>query len=169
MVRLSAIKSRSLEISWSRPHDGNSPILNYIIEYRKSIDHGNADALSRLPAGEDKDFDQFCQDEEQTERFVANMELQFIKDGPIQFEHLKRYTNQDPVLQQVATFISQGWPKHIHEAEIKPYAACRHQLSSNESCLLKHGDGTRLVVPTAIRPQLLKQLRRAHIGTEETI
>ena len=33
MVRLSAIKSRSLEISWSRPHDGNSPILNYIIEY----------------------------------------------------------------------------------------------------------------------------------------
>ena len=32
-VRLSAIKSRSLEISWSRPHDGNSPILNYIIEY----------------------------------------------------------------------------------------------------------------------------------------
>ncbi len=33
LVRLSAIKSRSLEISWSRPHDGNSPILNYIIEY----------------------------------------------------------------------------------------------------------------------------------------
>lgn len=33
MVRLSAIKSRSLEITWSRPHDGNSPILNYIIEY----------------------------------------------------------------------------------------------------------------------------------------
>jgi hypothetical protein len=32
-VRLSAIKSRSLEITWSRPHDGNSPILNYIIEY----------------------------------------------------------------------------------------------------------------------------------------
>ena len=32
-VRLSTIKSRSLEISWSRPHDGNSPILNYIIEY----------------------------------------------------------------------------------------------------------------------------------------
>ena len=32
-VRLSAIKSRALEISWSRPHDGNSPILNYIIEY----------------------------------------------------------------------------------------------------------------------------------------
>ena len=32
-VRLSNIKSRSLEISWVGPHDGNSPILNYVIEY----------------------------------------------------------------------------------------------------------------------------------------
>ena len=32
-VRLSNIKSRSLEISWIGPHDGNSPILNYVIEY----------------------------------------------------------------------------------------------------------------------------------------
>ena len=32
-VKLSNIKSRSLEISWVRPHDGNSPILNYVIEY----------------------------------------------------------------------------------------------------------------------------------------
>ena len=32
-VRLANIKSRSLEISWIGPHDGNSPILNYVIEY----------------------------------------------------------------------------------------------------------------------------------------
>ena len=32
-VRLANIKSRSLEISWLGPHDGNSPILNYVIEY----------------------------------------------------------------------------------------------------------------------------------------
>ena len=32
-VRLANIKSRSLEITWIGPHDGNSPILNYVIEY----------------------------------------------------------------------------------------------------------------------------------------
>ena len=32
-VRLANIKSRSLEISWVGPHNGNSPILNYVIEY----------------------------------------------------------------------------------------------------------------------------------------
>ena len=32
-VHLSDIGSRSLEITWTTEHNGNSPILNYIIEY----------------------------------------------------------------------------------------------------------------------------------------
>ena len=32
-VHLSGIGSRSLEITWTTEHNGNSPILSYIIEY----------------------------------------------------------------------------------------------------------------------------------------
>ena len=32
-VRLSHLGSRAAEIGWRPPHDGNSPILNYVIEY----------------------------------------------------------------------------------------------------------------------------------------
>ena len=52
-------------------------VVSYDIEYQKSVNHGNADALSRLPAGEDEQFNQFCQEEEQTERFITTMQLQW--------------------------------------------------------------------------------------------
>ena len=32
-IRLTDLSSRSIEIAWAEPHDGNSPILNYVIEY----------------------------------------------------------------------------------------------------------------------------------------
>ena len=32
-VRLSNIKSRSVEVSWVGQHDGNSMVLNYVVEY----------------------------------------------------------------------------------------------------------------------------------------
>ena len=45
---------------------------NYSIEYRKSTNHGNADSLSRLPAGEDTLSDQ---EEEKKRQMVLSISM----------------------------------------------------------------------------------------------
>ncbi len=36
-VQLRNVDSRSVEIAWKTPHNGNSPILNYVIEYTNVV------------------------------------------------------------------------------------------------------------------------------------
>ena len=54
----------------------------------------------------------------------------------------------------------------LTDARLKTYASCKHQLSVNNGCLLKHGNNVRIVVPSAIRHLLLLQLHRAHVGAD---
>lgn len=139
---------------------------SYDIEYRQSAGHGNADALSRLPLRQEAEFDEFSKHEEETERYVTHIEQQFLRNGPIYYDQLQRYTSQDPILQKVITYVQQGWPKKFKDVDLKPYAACKQQFTINDGCLLKHADEIRIVVPSTIRPHLLHQLHRAHVGVD---
>jgi hypothetical protein len=87
--------------------------FDYDIEYRRSADPGNADCLSRFPVGTDSDFDTFSKLEEETERYVAELECQFIAAGPIRYDKLQEYTLPDPVLQQVIKYLQNGWPPKL--------------------------------------------------------
>ena len=139
---------------------------DYQIEYKNSRDHGNADALSRLPIGTDVKFDESNKEEEEAEKYVAELEKQFIKDGPIYYHQLQKYTSSDSILRQVIHYIHNGWPSRIQDSEIRSFVTCKHELSVVEGCILKHNEGVRMVIPKAIRPQLLQQLHRAHVGTD---
>ena len=72
--------------------------FDYEIQYRQSTEHGNADCLSRLPIGPDEKFDQANETEDQSERYIAAMEHQFIKNGPIQYHQVQKYTEKDNTL-----------------------------------------------------------------------
>ena len=73
----------------------------YDIEYRSSSSHGNADALSCLPIGHDESFDQIRQQDEEAEQFVASLETQNVKNGPIVYKQLQKYIRKDAVLQKI--------------------------------------------------------------------
>ena len=139
---------------------------DYEIQYRRSVEHGNADCLSRLPVGHEEDFEQTNEYEDQSERYIAAMESRFIKDAPILFDQLQRYTKQDRTLQQVMKFINDGWPSTVKTKALLDFVACQHQLSVCDGCILKHAEEPRIAVPKAIREQLLSELHKAHVGME---
>lgn len=125
------------------------------IKYRKTSDHGNADALSRLPAGTDDNFDQ--------EESCFNITFD---DFPINAEQIRKQTENDPVLRLVRRYVEKSWPdklksQHLH---IKPYFNRRESLTIQNDLLCLQTDFVRVVIPDALKQQTLKLLHDGHWG-----
>ena len=90
---------------------------DYTIEYRSTKQHGNADALGRLPVSPDlsidgeeggNDVDTVCINR------VINSQLQTHSRN-----QLKDATNRDPVLSEVKRHVHEGWPQPIDSTTSK--------------------------------------------------
>ena len=80
--------------------------------------HCNADGLSRLPL-----FDEAltpCESVSTASLFNVNK----INSIPLRPESLRKETVQDPTLSKVLSYVMQGWPSNVLEAELKPYFLC---------------------------------------------
>ena len=80
---------------------------DYAIEYRAAAQHGNADALSRLPTGEGPAFDKEEEEEDfDTVCMVKTIHQQLnVLDGT-----LRKHSEKDPLLSQVIEYTQEGWP-----------------------------------------------------------
>jgi len=76
--------------------------FNYLIEYRKTVHHGNADALSRLPATTEPQFG----GEESVGDIATVCAIQDVSDrvDPGNHSSLPQQTAEDPVLSVVLRF-----------------------------------------------------------------
>ena len=80
----------------------------YTIEYRKTCDHGNADALSRLPVGPDASFDEGEDDADvDTVCTIKTVSLQLDPTDP---GTMAKESAKDPVIANVMRFTREGWP-----------------------------------------------------------
>jgi len=122
----------------------------YDIKYRRSGDHGNADAMSRLP--------QTCHRIHCEQLNLFHTE--HFGELPVTREHVKRETVSDALLSQVCQYVHTGWPQG-DSGHLSRYHQIRNELSIDAGCLLR---GTRLVIPTTLRPMLLEELHGGHIG-----
>ena len=128
-------------------------MYDYTISFRKTQDHGNADALSRLPLPEQPD----------TVPIPAELVLLVdqLNDSPVTAWQVQRWTGRDPILSTVVNYVRHGWPVECEE-EFKPYFNRKEELSVHLGCLLW---GARVVIPPKAREAMLLELHNGHPGT----
>jgi transposase InsO family protein len=138
--------------------------FDYEIEYRKTTDHSNADALSRLPCGSDDDFD--GEESEADIDMVCAIETLSLQVKPADAETLAKESAKDPVISNVMRYTREGWPQEQSadkDTEMGRFRKLKESLSTCNGCLLH---GSRVVVPASLRPQVLDLLHLGHFGMQ---
>ena len=121
---------------------------NYVIQFRRTDDIPNADALSRLPSPLESGPAQ--------EELVLLMEPEWLDA-----RDMARLTSRDPALSSVLRFVRCGnWPSN-GDGYLKAFRGKRHELSLSAGVLLW---GHRVVVPDAARRMVLQELHAGHPG-----
>ena len=124
---------------------------DYEIEFKRSEDHANCDALSRLPH-EDSTVG--------SEGVVYSVSV-IDDDFPITAEDIGKATLVDPVLGKVHQFVMSGWPEGCPDETLKPYHNRRNELSCEQDCVVW---GSRVIIPPIFRAKMLGQLHWEHPG-----
>ena len=112
----------------------------------------NADFLSRQPMTGVRPTDA----EDVTVRVLLVEEDEIVKASVVQ-----SMTAKDPVLSNVLACVKNGWPKEHVSDELAPYFSRRLELATEDDILLWN---ERVVIPTALRSILLKDLHGEHFG-----
>ncbi|XP_017461733.1 PREDICTED: uncharacterized protein K02A2.6-like, partial [Rhagoletis zephyria] len=133
---------------------------NYTIRYKKSFQNANADALSRLPCGEDPEFDK-------GENSVFSIDVNYeaaVNSFPITDHVIKQMTEEDETLKLVLKYVLDGWPQHAIPKSLLPYFNRNLCLSVQNGVLLLHTDYTRVIIPKQLQGRVLTMLHDGHWG-----
>ncbi len=127
-------------------------MYEHSLAFRTTLDHGNADALSRLPLPTKPNSTPMPVE------LVLLMEM--FRDSPVTTKQIRCWTRRDPLLGRVLRYIEYGWPDK-DDLELKPFRSRRTELSSQDRCILW---GSRVVIPPPGQMQLLHKLHEGHPG-----
>ena len=125
---------------------------DYQVEFRDSLSHANADGLSRLPLRSDRPA------EYSSEPTIFNISQ--IEAIPVTAMSIRQATSKDPIFSKVLHHTKQGWPSPVPES-LQALHAKRNEISIEDDCLLW---GIRVIIPKALRRDLLQELHRDHPG-----
>ena len=133
---------------------------HFTISHLPGKDLITADALSRAPASYSTDSDQVLQAE--VGSFLAAV-TDSLSASDERLGEFRSQQAEDEICSSLASFCTNGWPnKEAVPEPLKPYWACRSELSLDQDGLLLCGQ--RIVVPATLRLQVLGQLHTGHQG-----
>ena len=125
----------------------------YNIQHRLGAQMANADAFSRLPLSV-------------TPASVPTpgdlvLLTNALSESIINAQHIKTWTEKDPLLSRVRRFIHHGWTITDPETDLRPYFNRHDELSVLDGCILW---GSRIIVPPESRDIIIEQLHDTHPG-----
>ncbi|XP_030368972.1 uncharacterized protein K02A2.6-like [Scaptodrosophila lebanonensis] len=128
---------------------------SFDIKYRATSAHGNADALSRLPVGNDEQFD----------REEACYNITDITP-PINADVIRKHCENDPTIKKVRNYVINGWPEKFSKKDddLKPYFNKKISLVLLQDNLYLQSEANRIIIPSSLRPVILKLLHDGHWG-----
>ena len=124
----------------------------YTMKFRCTGEHGNADALSRVPLREIP-----AQTETPAELVLL---MEHLADSPITAKQIQVWTRRDPTLSTVLHYLQHGWPAKVN-SNLSSYFSRRTELSVHEGCVLW---GSRVVIPPQGRTAVLQEIHEGHTG-----
>ena len=98
----------------------------YEIEYRKSAEHANAEALSRLVQ---------ASLEEQGEEEEVYL-ISYLEELPVTARDIAAANRKDPVLARVYNFTLHGWLQAHDDPVLQPFFSRKQELSVDRDCVL---------------------------------
>ena len=143
-----------------------APRLNqfdYTIEYQKTANHGNADALSCLPSGGDINFNREESGEDMD--MVCAIKVLSLHIQPVDANILCQESQKDPVISTVMRYVREGWPSKNSETndKVNKFRKLSDSLSTCHRCLIH---GSRVVIPQSLQSKVLDLLHLGHFGME---
>ena len=134
---------------------------NLQVKYKKGKEMLFADTLSRAYLPE-VNASQFARELEDVDHRAG---LSVTKE---RWQQLKQAAADDPVQQMLRGIILRGWPESREEVPecARPYFDVRHELTFQDEMIFK---GQQLVVPAALRRELLEKTHATHVGIEGCI
>uniref|UniRef100_A0A914P660 RNA-directed DNA polymerase n=1 Tax=Panagrolaimus davidi TaxID=227884 RepID=A0A914P660_9BILA len=134
---------------------------SYQIEYRKTTEFANADALSRLPDPTELPDPSFIENEREFQNLYHLDESR----SPLNLDKLKEASLQDKEIQQILKFVKDGWPG-ICDKSWKSWWNRREFLSLGPGYLLFKD---KPVIPALLRKSVLEMLHAAHVGRDRML
>ena len=124
----------------------------YEIKFKSTLDHANADGLSRLPLPTTSD------DTATSDATVFNISQ--LQSLPVTVTQVQSATRTDPILSKVLRYTRAGWPNQVSEA-LKPFRKINSEITVESGCVLW---GFRVIIPKKLQHSLLKYLHLDHPG-----
>jgi len=130
--------------------------FTYTVEYRNTLEHGNADALSRLPARTSNDVSPDIDSD------INYISIKAIEVLPTTASKIRTDSSRDKVLSQIIRFINSKWPTSMKkDDELYPFYIRRDELSLCQGVVMW---GVRIVIPTRLQGKILNELHESHFG-----